>query len=159
MFVTSAKFSGDVGGLAGADAICAGAAESAGLGGLWRAWLSTPQIDAIDHVGDAAPWYLVDRETLIFASHASLRGSALAPVGQNEFGPFRWQDMGLGERVVKTGSRSGVADDTCLGFTSSSGDDYGTYGWLDEPDDWGGVSSGRCSSSNGRLYCFEQRAE
>ncbi len=156
MFVTSTQYTGNLGGLAGADALCQGAALAGSLGGTWRAWLSTPSVNAIDRIQDVSPWYLIDRETLVFPVHASLRGPSLVPIGQNEYGPFDWETMGFGDRVVRTGSQSGIADDTCSGFTSASGDEYGTYGWLDEPDEWGGVQSGRCDSSNARLYCFEQ---
>lgn len=56
-------FGGNLGGLAGADAICAHLAQEANPGDtkLWRAFLSTsglagPRQDAIDRIG-AGPWY------------------------------------------------------------------------------------------------------
>src|SRR5262245_57190421 len=57
-------FGGDLGGLAGADAICQRAATDVGFGGkTWRAFLSTAHggpgdgpVHAIDRVG-AGPWY------------------------------------------------------------------------------------------------------
>lgn len=42
VFVTSKVFTGDLGGLAGADEKCQEAAVQAGLPGIYRAWLSTP---------------------------------------------------------------------------------------------------------------------
>ena len=57
-FVTS-KGSGDganLGGLSGADAICARLAEAAGTGaGTWRAYLSTSTVNARDRIGKG-PW-------------------------------------------------------------------------------------------------------
>ena len=52
-FVTSGTFTGNLGGLAGVDAKCNAAALSAGLTGMFVAWLSTPQTNAIDRIGSA----------------------------------------------------------------------------------------------------------
>jgi hypothetical protein len=56
-------FGGNLGGLAGADAICTALAQEANPGDtkLWRAFLSTsgtvePRVDAIDRIG-GGPWY------------------------------------------------------------------------------------------------------
>jgi hypothetical protein len=57
-----------------ADDDCTAAAVERGLGGSWRAWLSSSTSDAIDRIGDAAPWYRVDRATLLFATKAELAG-------------------------------------------------------------------------------------
>ncbi|MBL4634871.1 MAG: DUF1554 domain-containing protein [Kofleriaceae bacterium] len=156
VFVTSSQFSGNLGGLSGADSICQGAAESANLGGNWRAWLSTPTVSAIDRIADVAPWYLPDRTTVVFASHAQLRETPTVLIEWDENGPIRWMNISVGDRVVKTGTQSGQRDETCMGFTSASEDDHGTYGFFDELSYWSSFAAGRCSSSNGRLYCFEQ---
>ncbi len=157
VFVTSAQFAGNLGGLAGADAICQGAANSGNLGGTWLAWLSTESVDAIDHIQDHAPWYLPDRTTLVFASHAQLQGSASAPIGHDEYSAFDPFGIPISDRVVLTGtSRSGIEEWTCNSFTTSSAGVRGTYGFLDEEYFWSYSDSGRCDSGNGRLYCFEQ---
>ncbi len=59
-------------GIETADADCTKAAADRELGGSWRAWLSSSRIDAFDRIDDAAPWYRVDRETLLFASKQEL---------------------------------------------------------------------------------------
>src|SRR5438105_668310 len=48
VFVTHATFRGDFGGESFADEQCNLAAWAAGLGGTWRAWLSTSSAAAID---------------------------------------------------------------------------------------------------------------
>lgn len=61
-------FGGNLGGLAGADAICQKAAADAGAGGkTWRAFLSTTAgpVHAIDRVG-SGPWY--DRNGRLIAN-------------------------------------------------------------------------------------------
>src|SRR5688500_10181736 len=55
-----------------ADQRCQLYAENNDLGGSWRAWLSTSQVDAIDRIDDVGPWYRIDGETLLFPSKADL---------------------------------------------------------------------------------------
>src|SRR6478609_6005688 len=64
-------FGGDLGGLAGADAICTRIAEAAvpGSGAKgWRAFLSTTTVNAIDRIG-SGPWY--DRNDALVASNTA----------------------------------------------------------------------------------------
>jgi hypothetical protein len=61
VFVTSQLYTGDLGGLAGADAKCQALADAASLGGTYKAWLSSSTVDARDrltHFGK--PYVLVD---------------------------------------------------------------------------------------------------
>src|SRR5262245_50002154 len=57
-FVTSANpKGGNLGGLAGADAVCQSLARAAGAGGkTWHAYLSTSTVDAKTRIGNG-PWY------------------------------------------------------------------------------------------------------
>ena len=78
-FVTSSKQSGNLGGLAGADAICQRLAAAAGAGNrTWRAYLSTqgtptqPAVNARDRIGNG-PWYN-SKGVMIAASLADLHG-------------------------------------------------------------------------------------
>lgn len=50
VFVTSTRFSGNLGGIVGAHGHCASAAEQEGLGGRWRAILSVEGTDANEEV-------------------------------------------------------------------------------------------------------------
>ncbi|EJK59111.1 hypothetical protein THAOC_20706, partial [Thalassiosira oceanica] len=66
-FVTSERFNGNLGGLAGADAACQTIAQNAGLGGRFRAWLSDRTTDVAsrfnrDH--DDVPVVLVDGQRI-----------------------------------------------------------------------------------------------
>ncbi|MDH3414359.1 MAG: lectin [Gammaproteobacteria bacterium] len=78
-FVTSQTNSGDLGGLAGADATCERLAAAVGAGGrTWRAYLSThgsltePAVNARDRIGNG-PWHNA-KGVLIAASLADLHG-------------------------------------------------------------------------------------
>src|SRR5580692_9705113 len=53
VFVTSATFTGDLGGQKGADAKCARVAKAVGLSGTFKAWLSTSKRNAKDKLGTA----------------------------------------------------------------------------------------------------------
>ncbi len=59
IFVTSTLYSGNLGGLSGADAKCLTAAQSVNLPGTWKAWLSSSTINAIDRIAEVGPWYFV----------------------------------------------------------------------------------------------------
>ncbi len=50
VFVSSTTTNGNMGGLAGGDAICDAQASAASLGGTWVAWLSTSTVDAKDRL-------------------------------------------------------------------------------------------------------------
>jgi hypothetical protein len=78
-FVTSASHSGNLGGLAGADAICQRLAAAAGAGNrTWHAYLSTqatggqPAVNARDRIG-AGPWHNA-KGVLIAGSVTDLHG-------------------------------------------------------------------------------------
>ena len=57
-FVTSSNpKGGNLGGLAGADAVCQSLAQAVGAGGkTWRAYLSTSTVDAKSRIGNG-PWH------------------------------------------------------------------------------------------------------
>ncbi len=60
--VTGSGNGADLGGLAGADAICQSQADAAGLDGTFHAYLSTQgpnAVDARDRIGEG-PWFNVD---------------------------------------------------------------------------------------------------
>ena len=61
VFVTSVEVAPmHIGGLDGADQICADAATDAGLAGTYVAWLSTADVDARDRLEDARGWVRTD---------------------------------------------------------------------------------------------------
>src|SRR5438046_556790 len=59
-FVTSTTQTGNLGGLAGADAICQSRAANAALSGTYRAYLSTSVTDALSRIDRAGGWVRVD---------------------------------------------------------------------------------------------------
>lgn len=80
VFITSQTYTGELGGLQGADAKCQTLANAAGLTGTYRAWLSTQGINAIDRITDKLyPYTTLDgglvansiNELIYFPQHPS----------------------------------------------------------------------------------------
>ena len=86
VFATSSKHTGDLGGLAGADAICQTRASAAGLGGTYVAWLSTSTVDAISRLGAARGWVRPDGRPVFDTQADLLAGHVLYPPRLDETG-------------------------------------------------------------------------
>ena len=156
VFVTSTRYSGNLGGLSGADGICQAHADGASggpLGGTWVAWLSTGSVNAKDRIPQAE-YRLIDGVTVVAVGKADLSdGSLLHAIDMDEngatvSGPYAWMHTGtIANGTARgwdcSGWTAGGVESTWLGLCSLS-----DGGWTD----W---SSGSCDN-NAHLYCFEQ---
>jgi hypothetical protein len=144
VFLTSTKYEGDLGGVYGADAKCASAAQAASLGGGWVAWISDSTEDAPERVHDVGPWYAVDGTTKMFDDKAGLATASLADQWTDENGaliqaPFAW-----------TATLKGVKTDlTCDDWTTSAGDGGRTLVSL-------GVTVTMACDAPTSIFCVEQ---
>ena len=87
VFVTSAVFTGDLGGRAGADAKCQAAAKSASAPGTFRAWLSTNNgSPADDFVKSAVPYVRLDDVQVAADWQDLVDGTLEAPIIVSELG-------------------------------------------------------------------------
>jgi len=154
VFVTSTKYTGNLGGLSGADAKCQARADAAGLGGNWVAWLSNETINAKDRIADTTIGYYTLDGTKIANDKADLTdGNIIYYLNILE-------DVtdSFGTTAVWTGTKSSGLwnGNSCNNWASSSSSDSGgagsvgekNYGWTEE---W----SSRSCDSISRLYCFE----
>ena len=162
IFYTSQRYTADLGGLAGADAKCAQAANSAQLGGRWVAWLSDSHHDALNRVQGDGPWVDNGADSIIFPTKASLRGRPSTHFGHDEYGVSQsiwyfaayWTGTGIG------GRSSGK---TCGDWHSLDPEDRGTWGAGSVPpaNDMGSVENGWTALTAqdclgvARLLCFE----
>jgi hypothetical protein len=158
VFVTTTLQNGALGGLAGADAICAARATAASLPGTYVAWLSTSTVNALDRLGSAKGFVRVDGKP--FAN------SATDIVANKIFNPLRIAEDGsdvsasivpgsstltvytgtLGDGTVATG-------DTCSDFGSTAGS--ARRGEISGgPVTWTARQNSNCTTAR-RLYCFE----
>lgn len=163
-FVTSQAYSGNLGGLTGADAICQAHAQSAGLAGRYMAWLSdsTGAAPANRLSRSLVPYVLPNGRVIAADWNAMFATSFPATTWITETGGLPpWlpsPSSGAGRWVWTASQVSGVAyvDRTCNDWSISSagsggvGDSRvtGSSGWTD-----GYVFD--CSYT-AALYCFEQ---
>jgi len=167
VFVTSVIYRAYMGGVAGADERCQARADAAGLGGVWRAWLSDTTSNAADRLSHSdSPYVLLDG-TRVADNWADLTDGTLDHViDLTEIGsaPPRPSPFVLEEPTVWTGSTPagmaspGVAH--CMNWTAGGGSGHTmTEGRTDRADSaWTNSrtwSGGPCSWER-PLYCFEQ---
>jgi hypothetical protein len=154
MFVTSQRWSGDLGGLAGADAKCQTAAAEAQLLGTYKAWLSGAGVHAVDRFvhhpgpyvrrGGGIGWGIIasDFESL-------LSGDLWMEPRYDEGGNLEYGS-------AWTGTSSGGWDSgySCDGWTSYEGE--GRRGWTETTSgQWYDLDNVPCAQQY-RLYCIRQ---
>jgi hypothetical protein len=130
VFVTSVAYDGNLGGLAGADQKCQALAEAAGLpANTYRAWLSTPSVNAVSRLGAARGWVRVDGKPFADTKADIQAGRLFHPIRVDESGNY--DDTPWGSNVwTGTGSDGALvwSGYTCNGWTDSSADANGVYG-------------------------------
>lgn len=150
VFVSSSVQNGDLGGLEGADQLCAERAASAGLAGNFRAWLSSPDQSAEERLDHAAiPYARTDGTRVADDWDDLVDGQLRAPIDRDEDGTSADGDAWTG-----TLASGDDADLTCGGFAST--DDSGVCGSVAASDgSWTDAVRPPCSAAL-RIYCFEQ---
>jgi hypothetical protein len=152
VFVTSAAYSGALGGLDGADAICGDHALTAGLPGNFKAWLSTLDVSAPSRLErSTGPYVRTDGAVVVKSFDDLLDGTLLLPIDRTELGGLAIGDVWTGTRSDGT-SHPG---DDCLGFSTTTSHvamcgnaQASDFGWTEN-------SIPSCTTRL-RLYCFEQ---
>lgn len=159
VFVTSATYKGDLGGVAGADQKCQDAATTAGLSGTFKAWIS----DSTSSVNDRftrqdALYYMMNGSTLVSVAFnwADLTdGSILSPIRYDENGTSVGSSRVWTSTTTSGSLRTDPAERHCANWTlTASSAWYGvTYGgsWTE-----GSTSSYESCNDLLHLYCFEQ---
>jgi len=169
VFVTSTKYTANLGGVTGGDAKCQNRANAAGLGGSWKAWLSQPSggnnsvAQRFTHYD--GPYKLLDG-TVIADSWADLTDGTLDHViDRTEFnnpsgGGYVWTAT-LANGAFNTGSWGGCGNTVCNNWTVGNtclpcGSCGGFSGNPEKTNkDWTEGVCG-CCDNNFALFCFEQ---
>ncbi|MBT8480580.1 MAG: hypothetical protein HKP36_03235 [Myxococcales bacterium] len=144
-FVTSVgtgSIGGNVGGLAGADALCQTLGAAVGAGGkTWHAYLSSTNEDARDRIG-AGPWYNARLQAvaanvdelhqngiprLLWGVTEDADGEGLVIDENGDLVPLAEHDIVTGSNAEGTVSEGR----TCLDWTSGSGSDVAQVGHSD----------------------------
>jgi hypothetical protein len=168
--VGSGEMGGNLGGLAGADAICQGLAEAAGQGACtWHAYLSDSTEDARDRIG-AGPWFNFAGD-MVAADVETLHDPGLSNGDPQHVLDEMGNEVPGPEHDILTGSQEDgtlLADTTCDDWSSNTDDFVARVGHSDIPGNpmfspsWNSAhDTPGCSAQSleqtggaGRLYCF-----
>ena len=158
VFVSSARYNGNLGGLAGADAKCSQLAADAKLGGQWVAWVGTPGNSAKDRLTSAGPWRLVNGPQVAANKADLVDGTIAAIIDRTENGVVVAPD-GSWSGYVWTGTLWNFNADsmTCAQWTSASANDAAGVGKVQSTMValWTFENRSSCDKLQ-RLYCFER---
>jgi len=169
VFVTSALYDGDMGGLNGADALCQGHANGAGLGGTFKAWLSDATGSPSTRFTHGGP-YVLRNNTVIANNWAQLTaGTLLHAINTTESGGTPPVGNGactviLGPYIVWSNTTENGSLFSSMGHCSNWSNTTGTYsGWAtwNATMNWsigcnGGDSAAIGCGSTNPLFCFQQ---
>jgi hypothetical protein len=149
IFVTSTTTDGAMGGIAGADAICAARANAASLNGTFIAYISDGTTSALSRVVGSRGWVRVDGAPYADAPTAFGTGEIVFPPRLDEFG------NDLGNVIVFSGTNNGnVNANRCLEWTSSDGAEDGFVNETGFGSDSVGGFQAACSQQ-AHLLCVE----
>lgn len=149
VFVTSETFTGNLGGLAGADNTCTSAAAAADLSGGWTAWLSDAMDDARDRIPDVR-YERLDGTVVANDKDDLTDGIIAAPINVDETGAT------VGQSEVWTGTNEeGTVDGFHCG-TWTRETEMATARWgttTETNSSWTSDGEDVCATER-RLYCF-----
>jgi hypothetical protein len=165
VFVSSAMYTGDMGGLSGADDKCQGLATSAKLSGTFKAWLSDSTTSAATRLTHATvPYVRVDGVKVANDWNDLVDGSLQNPIAKTELNtspplgntpcagggyPTVWTDTQTNGNLIYSGY-------TCSDWTSTSSGGS-TWGQATQQNDaWTAWCSGGLCSWQSPIYCLQQ---
>lgn len=173
VFLSSAVYTANLGGAAGADVKCQGLADAAKLGGTYRAWISDATSSPSTRFTKSGPYTLVDG-TLVATDWAELVTGKLRhaidltesrgakPSGSGNFCTASTpQPFGAWSSTQADGTRASY--DSCAGFTNGTLT-YSTQIIFGDPRSTGSAwTASSClnagpsyCSKQAPIYCFEQ---
>ena len=174
IFTTSTTYSGDLGGLSGADQKCQLLADNAGLEGDYNALLSTSTIDAKDRFkseNSLVPIYNTNNEKVANTWNDLWIGNILANLSYDQNGNFRQSSRTM-TGMTKVGeydtSARGSGTNACGDWTISSGYRGGGGACNDNEDCksigdnsqinqnlWKTKATDKCGSESQPIYCYK----
>jgi cysteine-rich repeat protein len=165
VFVTSSLHNGNLGGLAGADAICNMRAQEANLPGTYMAWISTDQRNgtpATRFTQSTEPYVRLDNVT-VAANWADLVDGTLDnPINVTELGgapPLGNHQCAQGQDPIAwtgTNADGTFTPGNCFNWNSTQ-PQAGIWGQIDATSDfWSKWCQGGMCSWTASLYCFQQ---
>ncbi len=159
VFVTAGTYNGNLGGLSGADAKCQTAADTASLGGTWKAWLSDGTASAASRLTHGEGPYRRINHPGIGGKWTDLTDGTIGAINIEHNGPPVVSGFNVWTGTNYMGSVIDAANRTCVNWTSSAGGWIAKYGYYGQSNQTGTgwTQTNYFSCNNGaRLYCFEQ---
>lgn len=159
VFATSTKYTGGLGGLAGADAKCTAAATAAGLPGTYAAWLSDSTTNAPARLGTARGFVRVDglpfSDTVeATAGHDLVEGRIFYPPALDQLGVAVPKNDFVWTGTSAAGVFSGAS---CIDWTSALATESGGTGLPQTGSvTWTNRGTGDTCEKQGRLLCFRK---
>lgn len=164
VFVSSAAYNGNMGGLAGADAKCQQHATAANLPGTYKAWLSdgtgTPSTRFSVH---STPVVRVDGVRVVNNSAGFLSGTLLAAIDKTETGgaPSISNPNGCGGTAVFTNTNANgtqfASNASCTNWTSTVGQNGAHWGVYNSSGaTWTSNCNGGSCAWTTPIYCMQQ---
>jgi hypothetical protein len=165
VFVSSATYNGNLGGLSGADSKCQSLATAANLKGTFKAWLSDSTTSAASRLTHAtAPYLLVDSTIVANDWNGLTSGNLLHAIDLDESGqtpaagtygctsdPSVWSHTGTNGLLLTGGDCSDWTSTTAT-TTHAGTSDAKSWAWTDACQIGG---SGVCAKT-ASLYCIQQ---
>ena len=163
VFVSSERYTGDLGGLAGADAHCQSLAAAAGRTGVFAAWLSSLAVPAWKRLSHAPVPYVLRSGAVVANDWADLtsgtlrhaidetEGDAPPPNALSACNPLVFWTA-TDERGAQTGN------DDCDGWSDGTDTRRATLGVLGQPGNtvWSSFCVQSQCSSSAPIVCVEQ---
>jgi hypothetical protein len=159
VFTTSETYTGDLGGLAGADAKCQALAETAGLWGTFKAWLSDSSATASERLNHSTVPYMRTDGRIVATDWVDLTdGTINVALSVDENGTAINSGWGYAWTWTTADGSGGTPGWNCRDWTYSGGlPDKGENGFIYETNyKWSVIRSSDGCGESLYLYCFEQ---
>lgn len=156
IFITSTQHGGNLGGIAGADGLCQGLADGAGLGGTYYAWLSDGTTHPSTRNTQRGPYLLTNGTTVADDWADLIDGSIDAQISTDQNTNTVGGLVSVWTNVAAVGAGATGPDD-CLDWTSNSNADRGGRGNRSvNSSTWTESLSTIACDQQAYLYCVEQ---
>lgn len=163
VFVTSMRFGGNLGGLAGADGKCQDLATIADLSGTYKAWLSdTTGSPSTRFTRATGPYILVDGTVVANSYDDLVSGGIRHAIDLTEYGnPGNFDPLAASQKYVWSNTTASgalyVSWASCNNWTTTDGSVTGNWGSAAAVTaTWSSLGTAGCNFLTAPLYCFEQ---
>ncbi|MFK7894938.1 MAG: IPT/TIG domain-containing protein [Myxococcota bacterium] len=156
VFVTAGLYDGNLGGLAGADAICQAEADAESLPGTYLAWLSDSTSSPSTRFSQQGSFFRVDAEPIAFSWADLIDGTIEQPINLMPSGVVATGVVAVWTDTMDDGTAIQGGVNSCQNWTSS-GTSGAPVGLLNNTTNWSNVPGlvDGCFRTR-RLYCFQE---